>query len=384
MRNRTGSQASAPVVGIWLAWAFAIVVTLAIGRATGAIGPPHGRVGGELWPLWSWDYDLYRYVAHHWYTADHVDPTYAFFPLWPAVLWAARPLSDWVLPELVVLLATLAAFMGVAAASPRGERRRVALTLACWPGSFVLALAYPDALALGCGAWACVLAARGKSAAAAGLAVAAAVARPPAFLLALPLAVVSRARWVAAAPVAAAAAVHVYFWARSGSPFAFARAQSNWHRGTASFGHWWDRLSERPLLLVGVAVLALFLLVALSRFRRGVWLAPYVLLVPLVVLAASTSATAVQVAQCAFVLPLAGILWSMGRAYRVWALFASAVLGLSLLSGSVQSFGRQALFAFPLLWVPAEGPAWLRARPVVALALAANVALCLTVTRWAP
>jgi hypothetical protein len=109
-----------------------------------------------------------------------------------------------------------------------------------------------------------------------------------------------------------------------------------------------------------------------------------VLLVPLVVLAARTGATAVQVAQCAFVLPLAGILWTMGRAHRVWALFASAVLALSLLSGSVQSFGRQALFAFPLLWVPAEGPSWLRARPVVALALAANVALCLTVTRWAP
>ena len=384
MRNRTGSQASAPVVRIWCAWAIGIVVTLAIGRATGAIGPPHGRVGGVLWPLWSWDYDLYRYVAHHWYTADHVDPTYAFFPLWPALLWTARPLSDWVVPELVVVLATLAAFGGIAAASPSGRRLRIALTLACWPGSFVLALAYPDALAVACGAWACVLAARGKSAAAAGLAVVAAVARPPAFLLAIPLVAVSRARWVAAAPVAAAATVHVYFWARSGSPFAFARAQSNWHRGTASFGHWWDRISEHPLLLVGVAILALSLFVALSHFRSRAWLAPYVLLVPLVVLAARTGATAVQVAQCAFVLPLAGILWTMGRSYRVWALFASAVLALSLLSGSVQSFGRQALFAFPLLWVPAEGPSWLRTRPVVALALASNVALCLTVTRWAP
>jgi hypothetical protein len=384
MRNRTGSQASAPVVAIWCAWAIGIVVTLALGRVTGAIGAPHGRVGDALWPLWSWDYDLYRYVADHWYTADRVDPTYAFFPLWPAVLWATRPLSDWVVPELVVLAATLAAFAGVTAASPGGERRRVALTLACWPGSFVLALAYPDALALACGAWACVHAARGRPAAAAALAVAAAVARPQAFLLAIPIAALSRPRWVAAAPVVAAAAVHGYFWARSGSPFAFARAQSNWHRGTASFGHWWDRISEEPLLLVAAGALFVLLVVALTRYRRGAWLAPYVLLVPLVVLAARTSATAVQVAQCAFVLPLAAILWTMGRAYRVWAIFASAVLALSLLSGSVQSFGRQALFAFPLLWVPAEGPAWLRARPVAVLALAANVALCLTVTRWAP
>jgi hypothetical protein len=178
--------------------------------------------------------------------------------------------------------------------------------------------------------------------------------------------------------------VHVFFWARSGSPFAFARAQSNWHRGTGSFGHWWARVAERPLLLVVAAILALSLFVALSHYRRGARLASYVLLVPLVVLAARTSATAVQVAQCAFILPLAGMLWTMGRTYRVWALFTSAVLALSLLSGSVQSFGRQALFAFPLLWVPAEGPSWLRARPVIALALAANVALCLTVTRWAP
>jgi hypothetical protein len=384
MRNRTGSQASAPVVRIWLAWALGVAVTLAIGRLTGAIGAAHGRVGGFLWPLWSWDFDLYRFVAHHGYTQGHVDPTYAFFPLWPALLWAARPLSDWVVPELVVVAATLAAFVGVARAAPRGDRRVIALTLACWPGSFVLALAYPDALALACGAWSCVLAVRGRPFAAGALALVAAVARPPAFLLAIPLAAVARPRWVAAAPIAGAVAVHAYFWARSDSPFAFARAQSNWHRGTASFGHWWDRLSDEPLLFVAAAALVVVLVVGLMRLRGASWLVPYALLVPLVVLAASTSATAVQVAQAAIVLPIAGLLWTLGRGYRIWAAFASAVLALSLLSGSVQSFGRQALFAFPLLWVPANGPAWLRARPVALLALAANVALCLTVTHWAP
>jgi hypothetical protein len=189
---------------------------------------------------------------------------------------------------------------------------------------------------------------------------------------------------VAAAPIAGAAAVHAYFWARSDSPFAFARAQSNWHRGTASFGHWWDRLSDQPLLFLAVAALVVVLVVGIVRFRGAAWLVPYAVLVPLVVLAASTSVTAVQVAQAAIVLPVAALLWTLGREFRVWAAFASTVLALSLLSGSVQSFGRQALFAFPLLWVPANGPAWMRARPVAILALAGNVALCLTVTHWAP
>jgi hypothetical protein len=377
IRNRTASQASAQVAAVWLAWALGVVVVLLAARFLGAIGPAHGRVGGALWPLWSWDFDLYRYVARHWYTEGHVDPTYAFFPLWPALLRVARPASEWVVPELVVVVATLAAFLGVANLVPRGDRRRVAVTLAVWPGSFVLALAYPDALALACAAWACVLAARGRAGAAAALGVLAALARPPAFLVAIPLFALSRRWWVAAAPVAAAAAVHGYFWLRSGSPFAFARAQSNWHRGAASFGHWWDRLGDRPWLAAVVVLLAVLVVALRGQLR----FAPYVLLAPLVVLAARTEATAVQVAQAAFVLPLAALLW---RRNRMWATYATAVLALSLLSGSVQSFGRQALLAFPLFWAPSEGPPWLRTRAVALLALAANIALCATVTRWAP
>ncbi len=374
---------------VWALWAAGVVAVLAVGAATGAIGPPRGRPGGFLWPLWSWDYELYLYVAHHGYTEGRVDATYAFFPLWPALLWAARPLSEWAVPGVVVLVSTLFAFAGVAAAAPGGERRRTAIALACWPGSFVLALAYPDALALAAGAWACVLAARGRYAAAAALAAVAAVARPPGFLLAIPLVVLARGRGrlVALAPVLAAAAVHAFFWVRSGSPFAFARAQANWHRGTGSFGHWWDRVSGRPVLLAaGLVLLAVAVAVgfAFRRARRPWWLVPYVLVALVAVVAARTGATAVQVAQAGFVLPLAGVLWTMGRKYRPWAAFASAVLALSLLSGSVQSFGRQALFAFPLLWAVSEGPAFLRTRPVAVLAVAANVALCLTVTRWAP
>src|SRR4051812_28193842 len=105
MRNRTAFQASAPIAAIWLAWLLGIAAVLVAARVGGVIGPEHGRVGGPLWPLWSWDVDLYRYVARHWYTPDRVDPTYAFFPLWPAVLRAARPVSDWVVPELIVVCA---------------------------------------------------------------------------------------------------------------------------------------------------------------------------------------------------------------------------------------------------------------------------------------
>ena len=64
----------------------------------------------------------------------------------------------------------------------------------------------------------------------------------------------------------------------------------------------------------------------------------------------------------------------------MWAWYSAAVLVVSLASGSIQSFGRQALLAFPLAWAAARvGNRWL-----ATAGAAANAALLLTLTHFAP
>jgi hypothetical protein len=88
--------------------------------------------------------------------------------------------------------------------------------------------------------------------------------------------------------------------------------------------------------------------------------------------------------RAALVLPLLVVLWRLGPRYRPWAAFAPVVVALLLLSGTIQSFGRQSLFAFPVFWAIADGPRWLRTPPLAVLGLAANLGLALLLTRFAP
>jgi hypothetical protein len=55
-----------------------------------------------------------------------------------------------------------------------------------------------------------------------------------------------------------------------------------------------------------------------------------------------------------------------------------------LLSGTIQSFGRQSLFAFPIFWAIADGPRWLLSAPLAVLGFAANIGLVLLLTHFAP
>jgi hypothetical protein len=344
----------------WLAWAAGVIAVLGVARATGYVGAPApGRPGGFLWPLFSWDFDLYRYVARHGYT-PFPSPTYAFFPVWPGVLW----LGGAVLAGLVALAASFAAFVGVARLDPDGDPFRSAVALACWPGSFALALVYPDALAVAAAAWACVCAARGRWVWAALLGALCAAARPPGVLVAIPL--FAKSRRAAIGPVAAAVAVHSYFWARSGVPDAFVRAQAGWGR---------HGLASRPWLVLGVLVAAVVVLVA-RRLRPLAFVAA----VALVVAKTRSWQAATETLRAAIALALLWVLVRLGPRYRVWAWYSGAVLAVSLASGSVQSFGRQALLAFPLAWAAARvGNRWLAAGGAVA-----NAALLLTLTHFAP
>ena len=276
---------------------------------------------------------------------------HAFFPLWPALL-SLGPHE--VIGAAIVGVASAAAFTGVAALNPSGDARGAAIALAALPGSFGLLLLYPDSLALACVVWACVLVREGRASPAAaagaiGLAGLAGTARPNGFLVVIPLAWLAWryggvGRWLAAlSPLVTTAAVHVYLWRRTDDRLAFLHAQQRWRRGEP-----WD-------LVWGVP----------GNIARGHY------------------QTLAEVALGLLAITLCVLLWRRGPGSRAWAVYATAVLALSLGSGSWQSIGRQALLAFPLAWAAAAHPALRRRRVVVAGALA-NAGLILALPWMAP
>jgi hypothetical protein len=309
---------SRSVVGIWAPWAAAtLLLFVAAGHLRVVTLHPHMRSlyaehHGPLWLLLGWDYRWYSAVAHGY----NGTPSYAFFPLWPALLWVfGRVGAQGALAVLAAALMSALAFIGVAVSAPAPVSRRTALALASMPGSFALLLPYADGLALAFGSLAVFAARRGGWLWAASLAFLAAVARPNGFLLVLLVAGVAwgstdRRRWVAvAAPIAGFVVVNCVFWASSGSPVAFLTAEKHWGRGgpTSLFSSvsepWYD----------------------------------------------------VQAAVAAAACVLVWLLWKARHRYGTSAfLYAGAVVGLSILSGTFAAFSRQMLFAFPLLWLAAE------------------------------
>jgi hypothetical protein len=381
---------------VWLAWIGAVLAAVGVGLAAGAYvlrlgwSEHHG-----LWPLFAWDFNWYDHIARDGYPGGHGGREYAFFPLWPLLLRWAGTHWDVIVGGGLAWAASAAAFFGVSAGLPNA-RLRSALALACWPGSFALTLAYPDALALAGAAWAAALALRGRLLAAGVFGAVAALARPNGVLIALPLAWLARGRglraWLGVAlPVAAAAGVEAYFWARSDRPSAFFDAQRLWGRkGPEGLGAWIDHVGgvlERHGLLIGLLAAGAVLVLVLARRRFGLWptaIGAYACAVPLLLASTKRHQGFVDSARAALVLPLLVILWRLGPRYRPWASFATVVAGLLLLSGTIQSFGRQSLFAFPVFWAVADGPRWLRYPPLAALGFAANIGLVLLLTRFAP
>lgn len=383
-------------VAIWMAWAGAVVATVAIGLAAGAYDRSKAGVPGTtLFPFFSWDFGWYDAIAHHGYPPV-ADRFYAFFPLWPWLLRASGSIADWELAGALTVVASGLVFLGVAAGSPAGRPRQAALALACWPGSSLLLLAYPDGLALAAAVWAAVFFMRERPVAAAPLGAAAALLRPNGFLIALPLALLSRGRgWAyklaALAPVAAAAAVEIFFWSRSGRAGAFFHAQRLWGRsGPSGAGKWADHvwsLFEAHTAVIAVALVAGCAAVVIAWRQFGPFttiVVAYACAVPVLLAATQSLQGFTDTARCLLILPLVVVLWRLGSRYRPWALFAGAVVLALLGSGLMHSFGRQSLYAFPIFWAIGEGPAWLRKPPLAVLGFAANLGLALLITRFAP
>lgn len=380
---------------VWLSWFSAVLGTVALGLAAGAyVGKPGWVVNQGLWPLLSWDYNWYLSIARTGYPSGRGGGEYAFFPLWPLLLRWAGMHWDVVAGAALAWVSSAAAFFGLAAGIPRA-RLRTALALACWPGSFALLLAYPDGLAMAAGAWAAVFALRGRLVTAGLIGAVAALARPNGFLIALPLVWLAwgkgpRAWFGAALPVAAAAGVEAYFWARSGRATAFFDAQALWGVGGPRFDERSVQLVgdmlERNGLLIGLLAVVAAAAIALSwrRFGFGLWTTVVVAAAVLLLLSAVSLEMFLNSARAALVLPLLVVLWQLGPRYRPWAAFATAVIAVLLVSGQMQSFGKQSLFAFPIFWAIADGPRWLRYPPLAVLGFAANLGLTLLLTHYPP
>lgn len=396
MRRRDAVRRAPVRIGlVWLVWLGAILATVGIGLAAGAYRWQPGWYEHDgLWPLYAWDYNWYELIARQGYPAHVGGREYAFFPLWPLLLRWAGTHWDVIVGAAAAWAASAAAFFGVAEGLPPTGLNS-ALALACWPGSFALAIAYPDALALAAAAWAAALALRGKPLAAGLLGAVAALARPNGVLIALPLAWVGRrsARgWLGAGlPVAAAAAVEGYFWARSERATAFFDAQRLWGRGGPhNFPHWIhqaDRLLSNygPVIAALAATAVVALIVSWRRFGpKPTAIGAYACAVAFLLAATRGLEGFVDSARAALVLPLLVVLWRLGERYRPWAAFATLVVFSLLLSGTMQSFGRQSLFAFPIFWAIADGPRWLRSPPLAAAGFAGNLAIALLLTRFAP
>jgi hypothetical protein len=306
---------------------------------------PHGA----LWPLRSWDYAWYEQIAFHGYPI-HVGRAYAFFPLWPGLL----AIGSQLLPLAAVAAAlsvagSLAAFVGIARLNPWADANRTALALICLPGSFALAVWYPDGLALAASVWACLLARGGRWPAAAALAAAAGALRPDGYLLVIPLVWLARRErtrlplLLALSPLAGAAASIGYLCARSGTPFAFTRAQSFCHR-------------DGPAELIR----------ELGRIPT------------------TQHQHAIEVGIAAIAVALCVLLWRRGRFAYPWALYSSAIVALSLASGSLLSMGRHMVEAFPLAWLASSEPAIRRRRWLAPAGLAANALLAVALVRYFP
>lgn len=268
-------------------------------------------------------------------TADAVaaDPAVlrgAFFPLWPLLLRITRPpgvsleVSATVVATLIGFAVVVGSWALVARLAGRSAADRAALLVAVFPGSFVLSMAYAEAVMLAL-ATGCLLALLERRWWLAGLAAAlATAARPnalalvPACLWAAGVAIHHRREWRAlVAPALAPVGVlafHGFLWARTGRRDAWDLIQRNGWDERVDLG---ARNVDRLAGLVrwddpdpGTVLLGAGLIVALA----GAW-----------------------------------ALWRW-RPPGALVVYAAAVLGLALVARTLGPRPRFVFTALPLVW----------------------------------
>jgi hypothetical protein len=248
-------------IGAWWMLSRTVVVVTAI--AVQLAQWPHGRWTAALAHrplalLTVWDGRWYGMVAARGYLAiPHHQSDTAFFPLYPMLLrlgasmGMTRSMAGLVVANVALLVALVALYELVRCWTDEATARRAAVYAAIFPVSYVFSMVYPEALVLAAMSLAGVLAARGRWSEAAIAAALAALTRPEALLLVLPLGALAVRAWpaadgttrrrvltaVAAAP-AAVAGVCAYDWRTFHDPLAFSTAQRAWGRQFELAGPW--------------------------------------------------------------------------------------------------------------------------------------------------
>lgn len=285
---------------------------------------PFGRPQDPQYPAlaqaWlSWDAVHYLRIASQGYPASAGAGDIGFFPLLPLLLH----LFD-ASPPAAVAFAFAAGLAGVAAlraltAEVFDDRTasRTAWVASWCPEAMVWSAVYTEGLFLALAAGALWAGWARRPWLAAGLGLAAGALRPTGLVLAIPLLMLlpaGRSRLAAVAPPLGAAAFAVYLWLHTGQPLAYLQSQASHHHvatGAPFFsgllpGNTFDRNEQIVGLLCLVAV-------GLLAFR----------------------------------------LWRMDE-LREWRLPALAMVAVllapPLLAGTLASFGRYAMVAFPLFW----------------------------------
>ncbi len=375
-----------------------LIASLAFGRAE--IGLDQA-VPGALDLFGSWDTTWYLDIARRGYAFDvgqvgEVFTNVAFFPLLPAIMWAAFAVGlnpFWV--SLVVgngffLVALIALYHLTRDRFGRAMATRATWVLALAPPAVAASMAYTEGITLGLAALAGYLAWKGRFGWAGAVAAVAVLTRPTGVLVVLPVVMLAwhlgpegrrRRMLMSVAPaVVVMVAFLGYMQFRQGAWSLPLQAQAAWGRGQLGVG----LLSLLPTD-VGQALGGLFggdligsrdllgkeSISQLSGLGVGDW-----------------SAVARDVLfGSAYVFLLIRLWRSEGGLRSPWVMYAFVVLIVPLSSGSVTSFARLGLLAFPLVWPMAQwlgegGPG--RGRKTAALALVATALLITQLTIQSP
>lgn len=281
-------------------WLAAVLLPFVLGRGAVVLLGHHAREVRGLGGIASfavWDGAWYAQIARSGYafTIGQGETPYPFFPLFPALMRGGMflglsPVATALLLNHLLFLLALCGVFAITRAHGSDEEA----TLACWslalyPGSAPLTLAYPCTVFLVCGVWGFLLLERGRDGAVAALAAAAALVRPNGLVLAVALGVAalrSSRSWRRPLRVVLPAALCVaawlaWLWWHTGDPLVFAHAKAAWHEVT--LGSLIDGTDRLPKIdLAPLAFAAVVLTLAFRRLPAG-WLlyAALVLLPPL-------------------------------------------------------------------------------------------------------
>ena len=278
--------------------------------------------------LLAWDGRWYEAIAISGY-ADAADPALRFFPLWPLLGRAAAWIPGVDAGVALVILANAAALAaGVLlhrlVVDETGDwrlARRAVRLLALAPPSFVLVLAYTEALYLTLALPVFLLARRRRWWAAAAVGYLAGLTRPVGALLALPVAFMAWPEWPQR-PGRRAGAL-----AATVAPLAGAATFLGWSQGALGDG---GAPLDRQRELRGDFV------DPVSRLVRGAWRGAH-------------GDTGEMLHFLAAVALVALAVVAVRRLSRPMALYAAVSLGLLLAAENLNSLERYALSAFPLV-----------------------------------